>query len=59
MAHKDNVMGDPEIYRRYAEECRRLAKDMAQEHRATLLRLAKAWITVAEDAECKKPLEQA
>src|SRR5215468_4442658 len=45
MAHKDSVMGDPKIYRRYAEECRRLAKEMAQEHRATLPRLAKAWIS--------------
>jgi hypothetical protein len=52
-------MGDPETYRRYSEECQRLAKEMAQEHRATLLRLAKAWITVAEDAERKKPLKQA
>jgi hypothetical protein len=59
MAHKDNVMGNSQIYRRYAEQCRQLAKEMPDEHRSTLLRLAEAWIKVAEEEQSRKPLEQA
>jgi hypothetical protein len=46
-------MGDDPIeFRRYAEECRRLANDMPA-HRATLLEIAEAWIVCAERAERK------
>ena len=44
-------MEAPVRYRRYAEECRRLAKIMPEEHRLTLLELADAWTKCAEDAE--------
>ena len=35
-------MGDPATYRRYAEECRRLAKTMPAENRHVLLEIARA-----------------
>ena len=36
-------MEEVETFRRYAEECRRLAKSMKSEHKATLLEIAEAW----------------
>jgi hypothetical protein len=44
-------MSNSEIYRRYSEECRRLAMTVPQEHREALFRLAEAWIIVAQEAE--------
>jgi hypothetical protein len=38
-------------FRRYAEDCRRLAKYMKPEHRTTLLEIAEAWDRCAETAE--------
>ena len=43
-------MRDPKEFRRYAEECRRLALSLP-EHREALLRMAQAWAACAEDAE--------
>jgi hypothetical protein len=48
-------MDDPATYRRYAEECRRLAKTMPEENRRALLKIAEAWIALAQVAEGKKP----
>ena len=44
-------MRDPVKFRRYAEECRRLAKMMPLEHRGTLMKIAEAWIECAQEAE--------
>ena len=44
-------MADPATYRRYAEECRRLAKMMPAEHRKTLLEIAEAWTRLAGESE--------
>jgi hypothetical protein len=44
-------MHDPATYRRYADECRRLAKTMPEEHRRTLLEIAAAWTRLAQEAE--------
>jgi hypothetical protein len=44
-------MQDPAEYRRYAEECKRLAQQALPEHKATLLEIAKAWIACAEEVE--------
>ena len=41
---------DPIKFRRYAEECRRMANDLPA-HRAALLEIADAWIVCAERAE--------
>ncbi len=48
---------DPETYRRYAEECRQLAKTMSDEHRLTLLAMAEVWIELAQKAERSKSRE--
>jgi hypothetical protein len=37
-------------FRNYAQECRRLAKQMKPEHRATLLEIADAWDRCADEA---------
>lgn len=44
-------MQNPAEYRRYAEECKRLAQQALPEHKATLLEIAKAWIACAEEVE--------
>jgi hypothetical protein len=44
-------MQNPAQYRRYAEECKRLAQQALPEHKATLLEIAKAWIACAEEVE--------
>jgi hypothetical protein len=53
------IMRNSKIYRRYAEECRRLAMTMPQEHREALFRLAEAWIMVAQEAEREARSEDA
>jgi hypothetical protein len=44
-------MAEAATYRRYAEECRRLAKMMPPEHRTTLLEIAEAWTRLAQESE--------
>jgi hypothetical protein len=44
-------MEDVIKFRRYAEDCRRLANSMKPEHKATLLEIADAWDKCAEEAE--------
>jgi hypothetical protein len=44
-------MQNPAEYRRYAEECKRLAQQALPEHKATLLEIAKAWLACAEEVE--------
>jgi hypothetical protein len=44
-------MKDVIKFREYAEDCRRLAKSMKAEHKATLLEIADAWERVAEERE--------
>jgi hypothetical protein len=48
--HGRNPMRDPEEFRMYAEECRRLALTLPQ-HREALLQMAEAWKACAEEAE--------
>ena len=48
-------MRDPATYRRYAEECVRLASIMPEEHRRTLLEIAEAWSKLANEAERQAP----
>ena len=43
-------MEDANTYRRYAEECRRLARSMP-EHRAKLLDMAAIWLELAVKVE--------
>jgi hypothetical protein len=44
-------MQSPAEYRKYAEECERIAREGAAEHRPALLEIAKAWRACAEEAE--------
>jgi hypothetical protein len=44
-------MKDVKKFREYAEDCRRLAKSMKPEHKATLLEIADAWDQCADEAE--------
>jgi hypothetical protein len=43
-------MRDPAKFRKYAEECRRLANTMP-EHRGALMKMADAWMDCAREAE--------
>lgn len=47
----DYALSDSAKYRKYAEECRRLAKLMRPEHRETLIEIAEAWLRCAKVAE--------
>jgi hypothetical protein len=38
-------------FREYAEDCRRLAKSMKPEHKATLLEIAEAWEKCADEPD--------
>jgi len=44
-------MQSPSRYRQYAEDCERIAREGAPQHRAVLLEIAEAWRRCAEDAE--------
>jgi ferric-dicitrate binding protein FerR (iron transport regulator) len=44
-------MQNPSEYRKYAEECERMAKEGPQEHRAALLKIAEAWRNCAIEIE--------
>ncbi len=44
-------MQTPEEYRKYAEECERIARNGPPEHRETLLKIANAWRQYAASAE--------
>jgi hypothetical protein len=45
---------DPNDFRRFAAECRRLADQASGNDREVLLEIAGAWISCAEQAENKK-----
>jgi hypothetical protein len=44
-------MQNPDQFRKYAEECRRLARLGSLEHRAALMDMADAWTKCAEELE--------
>jgi hypothetical protein len=46
-------MDDPAIYRKYADECKRLAKTMSPADRKVMLDIAEAWLLCAKEAERK------
>jgi hypothetical protein len=47
-------MDSPAEYRRYAEECERMAREGLPEHKEVLLAIAKAWRDCAERAESRE-----
>ena len=46
-------MDDPDRYKKYAEECKRLAKTMSLADRKAMLEIAEAWLICAKEAEKK------
>jgi hypothetical protein len=44
------------MFRKHAEECRKLALQMPQ-HKEALLRMMEAWIACADDAERRRDAE--
>ena len=44
-------MQESKTYRDYAADCRRLAKTMSEKDKGTLLKMAEAWESRAEEAE--------
>jgi hypothetical protein len=44
-------MHTPEEYRKYAEECERIARSVSPENRTILLNIARAWRERAHHAE--------
>jgi hypothetical protein len=44
---------DPNLFRQYAAECRRLAEHASEKDRAVLLEIADAWLSCAGQAEPK------
>ena len=44
-------MHTSEEYRKYAEECERIARSVSPENRRILLNIARAWRERADDAE--------
>jgi hypothetical protein len=48
---KGATMTDPATYRKYAEECRRLATRAPENDRRLLLEHADVWLKLAEEAE--------
>ncbi len=47
-------MQSPSRYRQYAQDCERIAREGAPQHRAVLLEIAEAWRRCAEEAERQK-----
>jgi hypothetical protein len=49
------TMRDATTYRRYAQECRRLANMMPAEHRHVLLEIAETWSDLAQGQDDPRP----
>jgi hypothetical protein len=47
-------MDDSTVYRRYAEECKRLARVMSAADQNVMLEIADAWLACANEAEQKE-----
>jgi hypothetical protein len=45
---------DPNLFRQYAAECRRLADHTSEKDRAVLLEIADAWLSPAADRQKEK-----
>ncbi len=50
---KDANVDDPALYKKYAEECKRLAKTMSPADRKVMLEIAEAWLERAKEAEAR------
>lgn len=50
---KLQIMGESETYRKFAEECTRIARNALPHQKAILLEMAELWTSLAEKAEAK------
>jgi hypothetical protein len=46
-------MQNPDKFREYAEQCKRMARNASEKDRAALLEIAEAWLKCAAEAERK------
>jgi hypothetical protein len=46
-------MGESETYRKFAEECTRIARNALPHQKAILLEMAELWTSLAEKAEAE------
>jgi hypothetical protein len=46
-------MGESETYRKFAEECRRMARNALPHQKAILLEMAELWTSLAEKADAE------
>jgi hypothetical protein len=46
-------MGESETYRKFAEECRRMARNALPHQKAILIEMAELWTSLAEKAEAQ------
>ncbi len=51
-------MRTAKLYRQYAEDCRRIARNMPVEQRAKLLEIANAWVACAENLETRESVDE-
>ena len=52
-SHGQRTMHTAEDYRKYAEECERIARSVSPENRRILLNIARAWRERADEVEKK------
>lgn len=50
---KRQMMAESETYRKFAEECRRMARNALPHQRAILLEMAELWANLAEKTEAE------
>jgi len=50
---KLRIMGESETYRKFAEECRRMARNALPHQKAILLEMAELWTNLAEKVEAE------
>ena len=50
---KREIMDESETYRKFAEECRRMARNALPHQQAILLEMAELWTRLAEKAEAE------
>jgi hypothetical protein len=51
MGTAEDVMQDSKTYRKYAEDCRRIAQTMNAKDKAVMFEMAKVWDERADEAE--------
>jgi hypothetical protein len=55
---RNRVMRTAKLYRQYAEDCRRIARNMPAEQRAKLLEIADAWMACADNLEKRESADE-